>query len=643
MKHEVTEHNYYCEVNLASLVKRPAHTSPVTSTLPGDTPEDHDEPCRAHAAGASTTTHCAVEPGCCGCGGRGWCCVRMGGLLCRVCEAVTRRKTVDPPAPGLQHHLTLLDLAAVGAVCAELGVRIPRGGGIFTHVYVWLGELPAVLVASTLMLDLLLMTAIAARSSSEYLSAATNHSVSAALHARLPLLQESRYLAPHPDLLAAALVLLTTFMVVAGTKLVCQVGIASTGVSLLVLTATVSAASFTADTTHWTHPPGFLPYGLHGVVAGAAVLSVAVGGAHHAGLLAGECSRYRSVAARVGVGVGVAALLVLFPAAIAATLASSSLTSAAPLTQLFPGASLVGMRALVGVGGVLGLVAAMVGGLVGGSRLAHRLACDGLAPRCLAQVSRHTATPWVAALLCGTAATLTAAVCSSWVLVRTAGAGGVSAGVAGAAAVLARRYRPQTTHHPLESAPCDTPPALSRSASTLADITPASLDDTEPYQVAVEWTGGRWVSAIFDPPMPPTWASWRTSRFLMVTFTVNCLAGVGVVRGARELDIGMWAWAGVALCVCGCLVCGVGLWLQPRHPPPTATQQEAAPLLPLLAILTNILLLLHLPPTALTAACGVWAAAAAVWLLQGRTASMEAVLSRALLTHSGHQSPADLL
>ncbi|XP_071535454.1 cationic amino acid transporter 3-like isoform X2 [Panulirus ornatus] len=636
MKNEVTEHNYYCEVNLASLVKRPAHTSPVTSTLPGDTAEDHDEPCRVHAAGASTTTHCAVEPGCCGCGGRGWCCVRMGGLLCRVCEAVTRRKTVDPPAPGLQHHLTLLDLAAV-ALSSVVGV----GGYVYVGVGAaeWAG--PSVVLSVLLAAVSALITA--ARSSSEYLSAATNHSVSAALHARLPLLQESRYLAPHPDLLAAALVLLTTFMVVAGTKLVCQVGAAGVGVSLLVLTAASCTAFLSADVNHWTRPPGFFPFGLHGVVAGAAVLSVAVGGAHHAGLLAGECSRYRSVAARVGVGVGVAALLVLFPAAIAATLASSSLTSTAPLTQLFPGASLVGMRALVGVGGVLGLVAAMVGGLVGGSRLAHRLACDGLAPRCLAQVSRHTATPWVAALLCGTAATLTAAVCSSWVLVRTAGAGGVSAGVAGAAAVLARRYRPQTTHHPLESAPCDTPPALSRSASTLADITPASLDDTEPYQVAVEWTGGRWVSAIFDPPMPPTWASWRTSRFLMVTFTVNCLAGVGVVRGAKELDIGMWAWAGVALCVCGCLVCGVGLWLQPRHPPPTATQQEAAPLLPLLAILTNILLLLHLPPTALTAACGVWATAAAVWLLQGRTASMEAVLSRALLTHSGHQSPADLL
>lgn len=38
----------------------------------------------------------------------------MGGCLVRFGEAVTRKKTVDPPAPGLQKQLTLVDMAAVG-------------------------------------------------------------------------------------------------------------------------------------------------------------------------------------------------------------------------------------------------------------------------------------------------------------------------------------------------------------------------------------------------------------------------------------------------------------------------------------------------------------------------------------------------
>lgn len=142
----------------------------------------------------------------------------------------------------------------------------------------------------------------------------------------------------------------------------------------------------------------------------------------------------------MGVGVGVMALLVLVPAAVAATLASSSLPSTAFLVHLFHGPSLGDVRALVCVGGAVGLWAGVVGSLLAGSRLAHRLACDGLAPRCLARVSRHTATPWVAVVSCGVLTTVSAAVCSSWVLVRAAGAGGLSVGVAGAAAVLARRY-----------------------------------------------------------------------------------------------------------------------------------------------------------------------------------------------------------
>ncbi|XP_047482896.1 cationic amino acid transporter 2-like [Penaeus chinensis] len=556
----------------------------------------------------------------------------------------------------LLHNILALSYrakGAQGAVCVELGVRFPRGGGLFTQVYATLGELPAVLVASSLLLDLTLVPAIAARSSSEYLDAATNHTLSRLLTFPLP---EYRYLAPHCDLFAATLLVLSTLMIVAGTKVVCQVAAAGVGVSVLVLTAVSCTALLAADTRNWTHPPGFFPAGLHGVVSGGAVLSMGVAGAHQAGLLAGECAHYRGVATRVGVGVGLVALLTLFPAAVGATLAAPTLTFSASLAHLFPGAPLSGMRALVAVGGVTGLWAACLGGVLAGSRAAHRLACDGLAPRCLGRVSRRTATPWAAALACGAASALTAALCSSRILLRAAGAGGLTAGVAGASAVVARRFRPEAVH-PLEAPPRPSPahraspaPSHSASHSELTDLTAAAAhrgyqacDDSEPRQLAVEWAGGTWVSSVVEPPIPPTWGSWRTSRFLLATFITNCVAGVGVVRAAGELGIGLWAWAGVALCVCGCVVCGVGLWLQPRHPPPTPAFQEGVPLLPLLAVLANITLLLHLPPAALTAACGVWAATGAVWLVQGRSGSIEAALSRALLTHSGQDSPPDLL
>ncbi|XP_064095640.1 cationic amino acid transporter 4-like [Macrobrachium nipponense] len=179
----------------------------------------------------------------------------MGGVIVRLSDAVTRRKTVNPAPPGLQQSLTPLDLAAVGmsgvvgvggyvyvgvgaaewagpsvvlsvllatvsailtgAVCAELCICMPRGGGVYTHVYATLGELPAVLVTSTLLLDFTLLSAIAARSSSQYLSAATNYSLSEVL---LPHLYESPYLASYCDVPAAGLALLCTVMVAMGTK-----------------------------------------------------------------------------------------------------------------------------------------------------------------------------------------------------------------------------------------------------------------------------------------------------------------------------------------------------------------------------------------------------------------------------------------
>ena len=54
---------------------------------------------------------------------------------------------------------TPITTVPAGAVCGELGQRTP-GGGVVTHVYVSLGELPAVLVAASLLLDLVLLPAL---------------------------------------------------------------------------------------------------------------------------------------------------------------------------------------------------------------------------------------------------------------------------------------------------------------------------------------------------------------------------------------------------------------------------------------------------------------------------------------------------
>ena len=58
----------------------------------------------------------------------------------------------------------------------------------------------------------------AARSSSQYLAAATNYSLSEVLLPHLPHLSESPYLANYCDLPAAALAIISTVMVATGTK-----------------------------------------------------------------------------------------------------------------------------------------------------------------------------------------------------------------------------------------------------------------------------------------------------------------------------------------------------------------------------------------------------------------------------------------
>ncbi|XP_066962484.1 solute carrier family 7 member 14-like [Macrobrachium rosenbergii] len=366
----------------------------------------------------------------------------MGAVVTRFCNAVTRKKSVNTPTPGLQKRLSLVDLAAVGVssvvgvggyvcvgagaaewagpsiilsvlltsfstiltgfVCAELHVRIPKGCGVYAHVYTTMGELPAVLVASSLLLDLLLLPAFAARSSSQYMESSINRSLSdLTLHPRLTFIHDSRYISPDYDLAALALVTLCTLMVVAGTKVVCQIGGIAVGVSLLVLSAISCTAFVRADLKHWTQHQGFFPRGLHGVMNGGAIMSIGVIGSHTSSFLMDECQHSKDTLSRLGMAIGIVFLLALFPSAVAFTLASPSFETAAPLGNLFPGASLMAMRALVGVGGILGLWATVLSSLFGASRLLHRLSCDGLAPRWLRVISPHTATPWVSILICG--------------------------------------------------------------------------------------------------------------------------------------------------------------------------------------------------------------------------------------------------
>lgn len=355
------------------------------------------------------------------------------------------------------------------------------------------------------------------------------------------------------------------------------------------------------------------------------MVSLGVSGVYQLGVVGGECERYRGrgVVGRVGACVGSGGLLLLLPAALAVPVLAPS----SPLTHLFPGASQAAMRMLVGVGGVAGLWAAAAGGVVGGSRVAHGLGRGGLAPGVLGRVAPTTATPWPAALLTGTLAALAASLGSSWLLVRAAGVGVLGAGVAGAAGVVAARYRP-----------------IPRPVEGWWSTAPASLDEIDTRQVAVvEWAGGgRSRSGVVEAPGV---ASWRAARFLLSTFLANVTAAGAALRGAHHLALGVWVWAAVGVCVGGCVVCLVGLWLQPRHPPPSPTTLLPArpPLLPLLALAGNLLLLLHLPLPALATGVTVWVLAGAAWAVWGHGSSREALLRRALLTHPGTLAPRDLL
>ena len=333
-----------------------------------------------------------------------------------------------------------------------------------------------------------------------------------------------------------------------------------------------------------------------------------------------------------GVAVPCCLALTLLPAALGAALGFRSLVTVG------------GLRAVCGAGGAAGLLGTALGALLGASRVWVRLACDGLAPRWLHTTCLNGSAPAAAAVLSGALAATAAATLSEDFLVGAPGTSAVVGAMGAALSSLARRFRP--------------PPAPTQPTPAAGGVGGGEGGhEGAPVRVVVRWRRGRGCPKAVRRAAPPTRASWGTARFLLVTLVCNSLALGGVLRLAAAVGWGWWAWACVGVCVGGCLVCGVGLALQPHNALPTPTNakgdmsgrqqcwsQPLPPLLPpllpllppllppLLLILLQGVLLAQLPLRALALGGGAVACACALWLVWGRTHSLEGALRRALLT-----------
>ncbi|XP_052758227.1 cationic amino acid transporter 2 isoform X2 [Galleria mellonella] len=324
-------------------------------------------------------------------------------------------KNYAGPAVILSFLLAAVASVFAGLCYAEFGARVPKAGSAYVYSYVCVGEFIAFIIGWNLILEYIIGAASVVKALSEYLDSLLNKAISSYLQEVLPM--DSPHLASYPDLFAFAVIMVFSVALAFGVKESSKFNNFCTGVNLCVVLFVIISGSFKADTKNWRIPAsevpqntgkdfgtgGFAPYGLAGIIKGAAVCFYGFIG-FDCVATAGEEARRPQKSIPFAV---VASLLVVF---LAYCGVSSVLTlmlpyymqdEKAPFPFVYDRLGWSWAKYAVSVGAICALCSSLLGAVFPLPRIIYAMSSDGLLFRCMGRVSQRFQTPLVGTIVAG--------------------------------------------------------------------------------------------------------------------------------------------------------------------------------------------------------------------------------------------------
>ncbi|OWR48035.1 hypothetical protein KGM_201194 [Danaus plexippus plexippus] len=326
-------------------------------------------------------------------------------------------KNYAGPAVVLSFLLAAVASVFAGLCYAEFGARVPKAGSAYVYSYVCVGEFIAFIIGWNLILEYIIGDSAASvvKALSEYLDSLLDKSISSQLYSWMPI--DSPHLAKYPDLFAFLVIMLFSVGLAFGVKESTKFNNFCTGVNLCVVLFVIISGSFKADTKNWRIPEsevphdgkknfgsgGFAPYGLAGVVKGAAVCFYGFIG-FDCVATAGEEARRPQKSIPFAV---VVSLLVVFLAYFGV---SSVLTlmmpyymqdEKAPFPFVYDQLGWTWAKYAVSVGAICALLSSLLGAVFPLPRIIYAMSSDGLLFRWLGAVSEKHQTPLVGTMVAG--------------------------------------------------------------------------------------------------------------------------------------------------------------------------------------------------------------------------------------------------
>ncbi|KAG5201149.1 hypothetical protein JEQ12_005683 [Ovis aries] len=331
------------------------------------------------------------------------------------------------PATVICFLVAGLSCVLSGLCYAEFGARVPGSSSAYLYSYITMGQLCAFITGWNLILSLVIGTACIARGWSSALDSLTGNYISQGLQETLSL-HVPYFLPTYADFVALALVLLLTGVLVLGARESTLVYKVFTVINLLVLSFVILSGFVKGDLRNWElteqdyklHTSGstdtyslerldplgsggFMPFGVEGILHGAATCFYAFLGFDSIAVRGGEAlNPQRSIPFSIMISLFIC-FLAYFGVSAALTLMVLyyQIQPKSPLLQAFLHVGWGPARYFVAVGTLCALTSSLLGTMFTMPRLICEMAKDGLLFRGLAWTYGHTGTPVTAIVTSG--------------------------------------------------------------------------------------------------------------------------------------------------------------------------------------------------------------------------------------------------
>ncbi|XP_078277507.1 cationic amino acid transporter 4 [Rhinoraja longicauda] len=536
----------------------------------------------------------------------------IGGMVGSGLYVLTGTVAKDLAGPAVIVSFLFAGFASLlAALCyAEFGSRVPKTGSAYMFTYISMGEIWAFMIGWNVILEYMIGGAAVARAWSGYLDAIFSHKIRNFTETYVAS-WDVPFLAPNPDFLAAGILLVATAFITCGAKVSSWLNHLFAAISLGVILFILVFGFVLADPANYgAAEGGFAPFGLSGIMSGAATCFFAFVG-FDVIAASSEEARHPQKSIPIATGISLGLVTVVY------TLVSAVLTLMVPWHTLDPDSALADAfyrrgyswaGFIVAVGSICAMNTVLLSNLFSLPRVAYAMSEDGLLFRLFSRLNPVTKVPVIGIVVFGVLMAVLALIFDLESLVQFLSIGTLLAYTFVAASTIVLRYRPTGGGaSPALPAAAPSPPPQDAGGGGgggggggLKEYESFSdkLQLVERERLTKERRGPGQLRSTFEPYLPFL-ADFAPGELVTVgvvslvscSICLNCV----LIFGSSNLHLPRWAFILFAtLFAAGFLLSLLLVWVHEQQEKLSTFQVPLVPLIPALSILLNVFLMLKL-------------------------------------------------